>query len=32
MKSGITYAISHNYIKIKVDSHDSLPPEKTLVI
>ena len=32
MKSGITYAISHNYIKIKVDSHYSLSPEKTLAL
>ena len=23
-------AISHNYARIKVDSHDSLPPQKTL--
>ena len=30
MKSGITYAISHNYIKIKVDY--SLSPEKTLAL
>ena len=29
-KSGITYGISHYYAKIKVDSHDSLPLEKTL--
>ena len=28
VKSGITYAISHNYEKIKVDSFDSLPLEK----
>ena len=26
----ITYAISHNYAKIKVDSYDSRPLEKTL--
>ena len=26
--SGITYIFSHNYAKIKVDSHDSLPIEK----
>ena len=25
VKSGITYAISHNYAKIKVDSYDYLP-------
>ena len=30
VKSDITYAISHNYAKIKVDSYDSLPPEKTM--
>ena len=24
-KSGITYVFSHNYAKIKVDSHDYLP-------
>ena len=24
-KSGITYVVSHNYAKIKVDSYDSLP-------
>ena len=29
-KSGITYVISHNYAKIKADSHDSLPLEKTM--
>ena len=29
-KSGITYVISHNYARIKVDSYDSLPLEKTL--
>ena len=28
VKSGITYVISHNYAKIKVDLCDSLPPEK----
>ena len=27
-KSGITYVISHNYARIKIDSHDSLPLEK----
>ena len=27
---GIAYIISHNYEQIKFDSHDSLPPEKTL--
>ena len=30
VKGGITYATSHNYSKIKVDSYDSLPLEKTL--
>ena len=30
VKSDITYAISHNYAKIKVDSFDSLPLEKTM--
>ena len=29
VKSGITYVISHNYAKIKVDSYDTLPLEKT---
>ena len=29
IKSGITY-ISHNYAKIKVDSCNSLPPEKAI--
>ena len=29
-KSGITYVFSHNYAKIKVDSYDYLPLEKTL--
>ena len=29
VESGITYITSHNYAKVKVDSHDSLPPEKT---
>ena len=28
VKSGVTYVISHNYAKIKVDSCDSLPQEK----
>ena len=28
VKSGITYVISHNYARIKVDSYDSLPLEK----
>ena len=30
VKSGITYVISHNYPKIKVDWYDSLPLEKAL--
>ena len=30
VKSGITYVISHNYAKIKVDSYDSLRLENTL--
>ena len=30
VKSGITYVFSHNYVRIKVDSFDSLPLEKTL--
>ena len=30
LKSGITYVISHNYAKIKVDSCNSLPLEKTM--
>ena len=29
VESGITYITSRNYAKVKVDSHDSLPPEKT---
>ena len=29
VESGITYITSHDYAKVKVDSHDSLPPEKT---
>ena len=28
-KSSITYVFSHYYVKIKVDSYDSLPIEKT---
>ena len=31
-KSGITYGISHNYARIKIDSHDPLPLQKTLSI
>ena len=30
VKNGITYIISHNYAKIKVDSKDSLPKGKTM--
>ena len=30
VKSGIRYIISHNHAKIKVDSFDSLPLEKTM--
>ena len=30
-KSGITYVISYNYVRIKVDSYNSLPLEKTLL-
>ena len=29
-KTGITYVISHNYGKVKADSYDSLPLEKTV--
>ena len=32
VKSGVTYFISHNYAKIKVDSYDSLLLEKTIKI
>ena len=31
-KSDITYVISHHYARIKVDSYDSLPREKTLTL
>ena len=30
VKGGITYIISHNYAKIKVDSYNFLPLEKTM--
>ena len=30
VKSGITYIVSHNHSKIKVDSYNSLPLEKTV--
>ena len=29
---GITFSFSHNYAKIKIDSYDSLPLEKTLTV
>ena len=29
-KGGIIYIFSHNYVKFKVDSYNSLPLEKTL--
>ena len=32
VESGIAYVFSHNYAKIKVDSYDSLPLEKTLTL
>ena len=32
VKSGITYEISHNYAKFKVDSYDWLPLEETLIL
>ena len=32
LKSSITYVSSHYYAKIKVDSYDSLPIEKTLTL
>ena len=32
LKSGITYVISHNYAKIKIDSSDFLPLEETLTL
>ena len=32
IKNGITYIFSHNFAKIKVDSHDSLPIEKILTL
>ena len=30
--SGITYVISYNYARIKIDLYDSLPLEKTLTL
>ena len=32
IKSGIIYIISHYFAKIKVDSYDSFPMEKTLTL
>ena len=32
VKSGITYVISHNYVKIKVDLYISLSLEKSLTL
>ena len=32
LKSDITYVFSHYYMKIEVDSYDSLPIEKTLTL
>ena len=32
IKSGITYTISHNFAKLKVDSYDSLQIEKTFTL
>ena len=32
LKSSITYIFSHYYAKLKVDSYDSLPIEKTLTL
>ena len=32
VKSDIKCIISHNYAKIKVDSHDCLPLEKTMTL
>ena len=31
-KKGITYVFCHNYAKIKIESYDSLPLEKTLTL
>ena len=31
-KKGIAYLFSHNYAKIKSDSYDYFPPEKTLTL
>ena len=32
IKSGITYIICYHFAKIKVDTYDSLPKEKTLTL
>ena len=32
VKSGITYVIFHKYAKIKINSFDFLPLEKTLIL
>ena len=32
LKSSIKYIFSHNYVKIKIDSYDSLPAEKNLTL
>ena len=32
VKRGITYIITHNFAKIKVDLHDSFPLEKTMTL
>ena len=31
-KSGVTYVIPHNFVRIKIDSYDSLPLEKALTL
>ena len=31
-KRGTAYLFSHNYVKIKIDSYDSLPREKALTL
>ena len=31
-KGGISYVVSHNYARIKTDTNDSLPLEKTLAL
>ena len=32
LKNSITYVFSHNYARIKIDSHDTLPLEKILTL